>query len=250
MTPYSGQVWRFTARLDKRRLFLIVAQIFRPGPDTGIRTFLTQHNQENGGTVSTEFVNDSPAAATGEPAAPEETIQAENAAAAEAVEEKRQLLAAQEEAAQQKDKLLRLAAEFENYKKRMERERLTSLKYAGEYIMKEMLSVVDNLERAIAAGQAEGASAEANLNALSEGLRLTHKNLIASLEKFEVKGIDSIGKPFDPNIHEAMTMEESDQVAASHVLKEYEKGYFFKDRLLRPAKVIVSAGKKSTSAGA
>jgi molecular chaperone GrpE len=226
----------------------LLAKIFRPGTDAGIRPFLTQHNQENGGTVSTEFANDSPAAETNETAAPEESIQVEDAAAAEAAEEKRQLLAAQEEAAQHKDKLLRLAAEFENYKKRMERERLTSLKYAGEYIMKEMLSVVDNLERAIAAGQTEGTSAEANLHALSEGLRLTHKNLIASLEKFEVKGIDSIGKPFDPNIHEAMTMEESAEVAASHVLKEYEKGYFFKDRLLRPAKVIVSAGKKSAPA--
>jgi len=195
--------------------------------------------------VSTEFANDSPAAAAGETAAPEESIQAE-----EATEEKRQLLAAQEEAAQHKDKLLRLAAEFENYKKRMERERLTGLKYAGEYMMKEMLSVVDNLERAIAAGQTEGTSAEANLNALSEGLRLTYKNLIASLEKFEVKGIDSIGKPFDPNVHEAMCMEENDQVAANHVLQEYEKGYFFKDRLLRPAKVIVSAGKKSAPADA
>ena len=195
--------------------------------------------------MSTEFANDSPAAAAGETAAPEESIQAE-----EATEEKRQLLAAQEEAAQHKDKLLRLAAEFENYKKRMERERLTGLKYAGEYMMKEMLSVVDNLERAIAAGQTEGTSAEANLNALSEGLRLTYKNLIASLEKFEVKGIDSIGKPFDPNVHEAMCMEENDQVAANHVLQEYEKGYFFKDRLLRPAKVIVSAGKKSAPADA
>ena len=195
--------------------------------------------------MSTEFANDSPAAET---AAPEEAIQAEDAAVAEAVEEKQQLIAAQEEAVQYKDKFLRLAAEFDNYKKRMERERLISLKYAGEYIMKEMLSVVDNLERAIAAGQAEGTSAEINLNALSEGLRLTHKNMIASLEKLEVKGIDSIGKPFDPNVHEAMTMEESDQVAASHILKEYEKGYFFKDRLLRPAKVIVSAGKKSAPA--
>ncbi|HBT96229.1 MAG TPA: nucleotide exchange factor GrpE [Desulfobulbaceae bacterium] len=156
-----------------------------------------------------------------------------------------ELTVAQEEAAQYKDKLLRLMAEFDNYKKRSERERLTSLKYAGEFILKEMLSVVDNLERAIAAGRSESASAEDNLNALSEGLRLTLKNLIASLEKFEVKGIDSIGKPFDPNIQEALTMEESAEVPASHVLTEYEKGYFFKDRLLRPAKVIVSAGKKS-----
>jgi len=197
--------------------------------------------------VSTEPENDNPT--TGE-TIQEETPEASNAATPESIDAKEELTAAQEEAAQYKDKLLRLAAEFENYKKRMERERLATLKYAGEFILKEMLSVVDNLERAIAAGQTEGASAETNLDALSEGLRLTHKNLIASLEKFEVKAIDSVGQPFDPNMQEALTMEESAEVPASHVLSEYEKGYFFKDRLLRPAKVIVCAGKKSEPASA
>jgi len=196
--------------------------------------------------VNTEFDNDNPA--TGDTSVPEETVETADAATAEPADSKQELSAAEEEAALYKDKLLRLAAEFENYKKRMERERLTTLKYAGELILQEMLSVVDNLDLAIAAGQVEGASAETNLNSLSEGLRLTHKNLIASLEKFEVKAIDSIGQPFDPNIHEALTMEESAEVPASHVLLEYKKGYFFKDRLLRPAKVIVSAGQKSMPA--
>ena len=196
--------------------------------------------------MKSELENDNPAAS--ETAAPEEGLEAVEAAASESVEPQAELIAAQEEAAQYKDKLLRLMAEFDNYKKRMERERLTSLKYAGELILQEMLSVVDNLDLAIAAGQAEGASAETNLNALSEGLRLTHKNLIASLEKFEVKAIDSLGQPFDPNIHEALTMEESAEIPASHIAREYKKGYFFKDRLLRPAKVIVSAGQKSAPA--
>ena len=195
--------------------------------------------------MSTEPENDNPAMSE---AAQEETLQ--DAATAEPADPQQDLAAAQEETAQYRDKLLRLAAEFENYKRRMERERLTSLKYAGEPILKEMLSVVDNLERAITAGQTEGAAVETNLNALSEGLRLTLKNLIASLEKFEVKAIDSVGQPFDPNIHEALTMEESAEIPASHVLTEYKKGYLFKDRLLRPAKVTVSAGKKSEPAGA
>jgi molecular chaperone GrpE len=199
--------------------------------------------------VSIEFENENLATAVGESADQEENIQAVEAAA-EANIIRQELAAAQEEAAQHKDKLLRLAAEFENYKKRMERDRLTSLKYAGEFILKEMLSVVDNLERAIAAGQIESASAEANLAALSEGLRLTHRNLTNSLEKFEVKAIDSIGKPFDPNTHEALTVEESDDMPVGHVLKEFEKGYFFKDRLLRPAKVIVAAEKKSPATDA
>ncbi|MDR3090321.1 MAG: nucleotide exchange factor GrpE [Desulfobulbaceae bacterium] len=199
--------------------------------------------------MSIEFENENLATAVGESADQEENIQAVEAAA-EANIIRQELAAAQEEAAQHKDKLLRLAAEFENYKKRMERDRLTSLKYAGEFILKEMLSVVDNLERAIAAGQIESASAEANLAALSEGLRLTHRNLTNSLEKFEVKAIDSIGKPFDPNTHEALTVEESDDMPVGHVLKEFEKGYFFKDRLLRPAKVIVAAEKKSPATDA
>lgn len=191
--------------------------------------------------MSTEFENDNPA--MGE-AAQEETLETRDATAAESADPQQDLINAREEVVQYRDKLLRLAAEFENYKRRIEREHLTSMKYAGEPILREMLSVVDNLERAIAAGLTEGASAETNLNTLSEGLRLTLKNLIASLEKFEVKVIDSIGQPFDPNIHEALTMEESAEIPASHVLSEFKKGYLFKDRLLRPAKVTVSAGKK------
>ena len=158
-----------------------------------------------------------------------------------------QLSAAQEENAQLQDRVLRMAAEFENYKKRMERERLSSLKYAGEYIFRELLSVVDNLERAIAAGQTEGASAEQNLSALSEGLQLTYKNLKNGLEKFEVKAIDSVGKAFDPTTQEALTMEASETIAVNHIVKEFEKGYYYKDRLLRPAKVIVSAGKNKAA---
>jgi len=198
--------------------------------------------------VNNEFENDNPTMS--DAATPgEEPMATAGAATAEPADPKEELAAAQEEAIRYKDQLLRLAAEFENYKKRMERERLAALKYAGEPILQEMLAVVDNLDLAIAAGQAEGASAEANLGALAEGLRLTHKNLIASLEKFEVKAIDSIGQPFDPNIHDALTTDESAEIPAGHVLQEYKKGYFFKDRLLRPAKVIVSAGKKSAPAG-
>ena len=69
------------------------------------------------------------------------------------------------------------------------------------------------------------------------------KSLTATLGKFEVKTIESVGKVFDPNVHEALTMAASDNVAANHVLSEFEKGYFYKDRLLRAAKVIVSSGK-------
>jgi molecular chaperone GrpE len=161
----------------------------------------------------------------------------------EASDPEQELAEAKEEIAQLRDKMLRMAAENENFKKRMERERQLSLKYAGEVILREMLSVVDNLERAVSLGDADGITAEQNLQALLEGVQLTLKSLLTTLEKFEVKPITGIGEPFDPQHQEALTMEQSDDIPANHVISEFEKGYYYKDRLLRPAKVIVSAGK-------
>jgi len=170
----------------------------------------------------------------------------EGGVATEVIEEdaERELRDAREELANLRDRVLRMAAESENFKKRMERERLAGLKYAGEAIFREMLPVVDNLERAIGQGVVEGAEAEKNLAALITGVQLTLKSLVSTLEKFEVKPLESIGKPFDPQQQEALTMEASDTVPANHVLLEYEKGYYFKDRLLRAAKVVVSSGPK------
>ncbi len=153
------------------------------------------------------------------------------------------LIAAQEEIAGFRDKMLRAAADFDNYKKRMERDRNAAMKYAGESVLREILPVVDNLERALAQGVVTGVAAEQNLAALLEGVQLTLKSLLATLEKFEVKSVASVGQPFDPNVQEALVMEASDVVPASHVLAEFEKGYYYKDRLLRVAKVIVSSGK-------
>ncbi len=153
------------------------------------------------------------------------------------------LLDAQQEIAELKDKLLRVAAESENFKKRMERERSTALKYSGEQIFREILPVVDNLERAIEQGVVEDAEAEQNLQGLLEGVQLTLKSLLTTLNKFEVKPVESVGQPFDPNHQEAMTMEANDTVPANTVLTEFEKGYYYKDRLLRAAKVVVSSGK-------
>ena len=152
-----------------------------------------------------------------------------------------ELEAVKQEAAELRDQMLRIAAESENFQKRSERERLTALKYSGEQIFREILPVVDNLERAI--DHVEGAEAEKNLAALMEGVQLTLKSLLGTLEKFEVKPIESVGKPFDPNHQEALTMEASDTIPANSVVREFEKGYYYKDRLLRAAKVIVSSGK-------
>jgi molecular chaperone GrpE len=170
--------------------------------------------------------------------------QGENGTDGAAGDPAQELAAALEEVAVLRDKLLRMAAENENFKKRVERERLATLKYAGEHIFREILPVVDNLERALSLGVIDGADAEKNLSALLEGVQLTLKSLMSTLEKFEVRTISSVGKPFDPKDHEAMSMDVSSEVPASHVLTEFEKGYYYKDRLLRAAKVIVSSGEK------
>lgn len=135
------------------------------------------------------------------------------------------------------DKLLRLAADFENYKKRMIRDREAFFKYAEEALLKELLPTIDNLERALA-HQNSGDDAKA----MREGVDLTLKALLTATAKFGLSPIDSIGQPFDPNLHEALAMEESAEVAPQSVLREFEKGYFYKDRLLRAAKVVVAKG--------
>ena len=133
------------------------------------------------------------------------------------------------------DKLLRLAAEFDNTRKRLEREREISLKYAEENILKELLPGIDNIERAMDQGREAN-----NMKSLLEGVELTRNGLLATLEKYGVKAIDAIGEPFDPNIHEALAMEETDAMEPNMVLREFQKGYLYRDRLLRPSKVIVS----------
>ncbi len=148
-----------------------------------------------------------------------------------------ELAQARKEAQEHYDKLLRLAAEFENYKKRMEREQQTARKYAEESLLKELLPSLDNLERA-----AEEARKAGESGALLEGVEMTRKGLLATLEKFGLVPIESVGQPFDPSFHEALTMEPSDEVPANHVLREFQKGYQYKERLLRAAKVVVSSG--------
>ena len=146
------------------------------------------------------------------------------------------------EAEENRDRLLRLAADFDNYKKRMERERQSLLKYAGENILREFLPTLDNLDRAVEHATADVEDAQQKLDALLEGVNLTRQGLVAMLEKFEVFPLESVGREFDPNEQEALTMEPSDEVPANLVLREFVKGYRFKDRLLRPAKVVVSSG--------
>ena len=194
--------------------------------------------------VNEELLDDSDVGAEFEKSSnpPRETVEGEVVGDEPERDIEKELADAQKEIADLRDRMLRAAAENENFKKRVERERQASLKYAGEIIFKEMLPVVDNLQRAVDQGVIETAPAEQNLAALLEGVQLTLKSLIATLDKFEVKAIDSVGKPFDPRQQEALTMAASDSVPANHVVTEFEKGYQYKDKLLRAAKVIVSSG--------
>ncbi len=141
----------------------------------------------------------------------------------------------QEQLAFEKDRVLRLSAEFENYKKRKQREIDDFKKYANETVFKQLLSVVDNLERAIT-------SAEDNpdLASLLEGVKLTHKETIRLLESFNVNPVEAENKPFDPNFHQAVTQEENNDVPDGTVTNVLQTGYLFHDRLIRPSMVVVS----------
>ncbi len=146
------------------------------------------------------------------------------------------------ELAASRDQLLRIAADSENFKKRMEREKEALIKYAGENILRELLPTLDNLDRALEHETETSDDPQQSLDALLEGVKLTQKGLLAAMEKYEVCPLASIGREFDPNQHEAMTVDHSDEIPENHVLQEFSKGYTYKDRLLRAAKVIVSKG--------
>lgn len=145
---------------------------------------------------------------------------------------------ARQEAKETYDRMLRLAAEFDNYKKRIEKERSTALKYAEEGLLRELLPSVDNLERAVEQGRTTN-----DVKVLLEGIELTLQGLLSSLDKVGLKPVSDTGAPFDPNYHEALAMEESEEIPENHILREFQKGYLYKDRLIRAAKVVVSKGK-------
>ena len=133
------------------------------------------------------------------------------------------------------DRFLRVSADFENFKKRSARELADFRKYANEALIREMLPVVDNLERAIAS-MVDNASASSFI----EGVDLTLKEILKVFEKCVVKPIDAIGKPFDPTFHQAVMQREADDKPENTVLEELQKGYTIHDRLLRPTMVVVS----------
>ena len=143
---------------------------------------------------------------------------------------------AKEDAKQSFDRYLRVSAEFENYKKRMTRETDEFKKYANESLISALLPVIDNLERAIISAKDDSGNAES----LIQGIELTLNEILNVFSKYHVEPIESIGKPFDPNFHQAMLQEETDKHPDNTIIQELQRGYTIHNRLLRPAMVVVS----------
>ena len=149
--------------------------------------------------------------------------------------------AAEKKAQENYDRLLRVSAEFDNYKKRTAREMQEVVKYANEKMAKELLTVVDNLERAIEAAGTECPEDDA----LVKGIHLTLGEVLKILERHKVNPVKALGEPFDPTYHQAMMQEEVDDHPPNTVVREMQKGYVMHDRLLRPAMVVVSKAKEN-----
>lgn len=135
------------------------------------------------------------------------------------------------------DKWLRLRAEFENYKKRMQKEKADALKFGNENLLKAILPILDNLSRAIDHGKEVS-----EVGPLMEGVEMIRKELLNTLERFGVKPIAAAGEIFNPEKHEAIAQEETEG-EPNRIVAEAQTGYSYHDRLLRPAKVVVSREK-------
>ncbi len=146
----------------------------------------------------------------------------------------------EQEVVELKDKLLRKAAEFENYKRRTENDQLNLLTFAAESFIQKLLPVIDDFERSL--GHVEEAQ---DITAIKQGLKLIYDKLMKVLDEQGVKKIESVGNPFDVDYHEALMQRPDDSVEPHTVLDEMEKGYTYKDKVIRHAKVIVSEEESS-----
>ncbi len=134
-----------------------------------------------------------------------------------------------------KDQMLRRQAELENYRKRLIRDKEEAVQFANESLIRDILEFLDNMDRALAAAKNGG-----DLNALIEGFEMTQNQLLSTLDKnWGLKGIDSVGKEFDPSLHEACMMTIDENLDKETVLEEFQKGYTLHDRVIRPSKVKI-----------
>jgi molecular chaperone GrpE len=136
-----------------------------------------------------------------------------------------------------RDLALRSQADFENYKKRSAREKEEAIKYANSSLLEKLISIVDNFELGLEAARAEGENSP-----IFSGMSMVLKQLMDFLADSGLQPIDAVGHEFDPNLHEAIAHEASDQVREGTVIRQTRRGYRLKDRLLRPSSVVVSSG--------
>ena len=134
------------------------------------------------------------------------------------------------------EQLLRTAADLENYKKRAARERQDAVRFANESLLEKILPVLDNFEMALAAAGAANTSVES----LQAGISMIHQQLKSALAAAGLEEINAAGQPFDPNFHEAISQQESADAPEGQVVQQTRKGYKLRDRLLRPASVVVA----------
>ena len=137
--------------------------------------------------------------------------------------------------AESHDQFLRKAAEFENFRKRMNQEKASAIEFANQTLLLDIIPIIDDFERAIDAGETTN-----EIASFLEGIKMIEKRLTTQLEsKWGLKRFNSVGEPFDPNLHEALYMEKSPDVKEAVVQEDLFKGYFLKDRVIRAAKVKV-----------
>jgi molecular chaperone GrpE len=171
-----------------------------------------------------------------------EPTEAEASATEEPVVEPTEEVQQPSEAEVYRDRLIRLQADFDNYRKRMARDRADMIKSANADLLSAMLPALDHIDHALASLEKTTAGTEATeSNPYIEGFKLIQNELLRGLDKFGLSPIESIGKPFDVEVHEALSKMPSDSIAPEHVLFEVRKGYMLNGKVLRAAQVIVSA---------
>ena len=167
----------------------------------------------------------------------EETAEKEESAEETEITAEQEMAKMQQELEEANDTMLRLAAELDNYKKRVAKERESLIKYAAQDIIQQLLPILDNFGRAI-----ESADKSKDCDSLLEGVRMISKQMYDVLERKGVSKIDAVGKTFDPTIHEAVMHMPSEEHPENIVIEELQKGYMLHDRLIRPSAVAVSKG--------
>lgn len=148
-----------------------------------------------------------------------------------------------EEAARYKDQYVRLYAEFENARKRMERDKQDFVRYANEELIVEFLDILDNLERSIEAAR----TSHQDYAAFIKGVEMVMAHIYEMLKRNGVKPIEAQGKSFDPHFHEVLMQEESEEHEDGHILQEFQKGFFLADKVVRTAKVKVAKKKEGSN---